>query len=310
MTENTRQKAIEAVKIDNLTVIVPVYNRASLVLRAIESIVNQDPAPGHLVMVDNGSTDDTVRVLQNWHKTYRGATKLSLLSEARRGACAARNKGLTAVSTPWVMFFDSDDEMLPGHMARVARAISADDCDIAGWDSELRGRDGSRRILPFYDRRCVEHNILHGMMSTQRWVARTALVQRAGGWRQDIPIWNDIELGARMLALNPRVRHMAGAPTVAVNAGGDDSITGSGFASRAGRYEAALDAIRAVVGPKATWAVDLKAGILAADIGRENPSIKTTLPPGAWARTGYVLRRLGLRGTGRIIMLLKRPVKP
>ena len=231
-----------------------------------------------------------------WRFVAADGRRVSVAVEPRRGACAARNRGLALVDTEWMMHFDSDDEMLPGHLERAVAAMKRGDADVVGWDTELRREDGSSKLLRFYSRNMEKRNVLNGMMSTQRWAARTALVRRAGGWNEELKIWDDIELGARMLALHPRVRRVKGAPTVAVWASGDASITGSGFASRAGRYEAALQAIERTLGARGAAVIAVKRGVLAADIRREGGRMER---PCGWRGTAaYWWRRVGLPGAG------------
>ena len=318
-----------------LSVVVPVWNRCGLVGRALGSIGSQSVRPDHIVVVDNGSTDGSLEAVLRWAAEYTGdarrtlgpsvptaisssedaeertlgpdadgvwrfeaadGRRVSVAVEPRRGACAARNRGLALVATEWMMHFDSDDEMLPGHLERAVAAMKRGDADVVGWDTELRREDGSSKLLRFYSRNMEKRNVLNGMMSTQRWAARTALVRRAGGWNEELKIWVDIELGARMLALHPRVRRVKGAPTVAVWASGDASITGSGFASRAGRYEAALQAIERTLGARGAAVIAVKRGVLAADIRREGGRMER---PRGWRGTAaYWWRRVGLPGAG------------
>lgn len=318
-----------------LSVVVPVWNRCGLVGRALGSIGSQSVRPDHIVVVDNGSTDGSLEAVLRWAAEYTGdarrtlgpsvptaisssedaekrtlgpdadgvwrfvaadGRRVSVAVEPRRGACAARNRGLALVDTEWMMHFDSDDEMLPGHLERAVAAMKRGDADVVGWDTELRREDGSSKLLRFYSRNMEKRNVLNGMMSTQRWAARTALVRRAGGWNEELKIWDDIELGARMLALHPRVRRVKGAPTVAVWASGDASITGSGFASRAGRYEAALQAIERTLGARGAAVIAVKRGVLAADIRREGGRMER---PCGWRGTAaYWWRRVGLPGAG------------
>lgn len=318
-----------------LSVVVPVWNRCGLVGRALGSIGSQSVRPDHIVVVDNGSTDGSLEAVLRWAAEYTGdarrtlgpsvptaisssedaeertlgpdadgvwrfvaadGRRVSVAVEPRRGACAARNRGLALVDTEWMMHFDSDDEMLPGHLERAVAAMKRGDADVVGWDTELHREDGSSKLLRFYSRNMEKRNVLNGMMSTQRWAARTALVRRAGGWNEELKIWNDIELGARMLALHPRVRRVKGAPTVAVWASGDASITGSGFASRAGRYEAALQAIERTLGARGAAVIAVKRGVLAADIRREGGRMER---PRGWRGTAaYWWRRVGLPGAG------------
>ena len=98
----------------DITIIVPVYNRAHLVGATLDSIAAQTLRPIHLVLVDNNSQDNTLKVLLDFKKRHQSDDfKVTVLQETRRGAAAARNCGLQEATTEWVMFFDSDDIMAP-----------------------------------------------------------------------------------------------------------------------------------------------------------------------------------------------------
>ena len=108
----------------DITIIVPVYNRAHLVGATLDSIAAQTLRPIHLVLVDNNSQDNTLKVLLDFKKRHQSDDfKVTVLQETRRGAAAARNCGLQEATTEWVMFFDSDDIMAPDLLESYARAV-------------------------------------------------------------------------------------------------------------------------------------------------------------------------------------------
>jgi glycosyltransferase involved in cell wall biosynthesis len=86
-----------------ISVILPVYNRANWVARAIDSVLSQTYQNFELLVIDDGSTDDTSRVLENY------GSRLKVLKQAHRGATAARNLGLEYARGEFVAFIDSDD---------------------------------------------------------------------------------------------------------------------------------------------------------------------------------------------------------
>lgn len=190
-------------KIENrLSLVVPVYNRAALIDRLLTSMSSHTVLPAHIVLVDNNSTDDSVKVLHHHAKLL--PTKVTVANCRKRGAAAARNAGLALVDTPWVMFFDSDDEIGPRHFENISTALSIHpDIDIFGWDCP-----SDRGLCRFFDRDAQRRCLFNGGMATQRWSARTELVRQAGEWNEDVFYWNDIELGCRMLSLTSKVKHI------------------------------------------------------------------------------------------------------
>lgn len=218
-----------------LTVVVPVYNRAELVNRTLDSIAAQTLRPLDVILVDNASTDASKAVMHKWMAEHNGINGLSvkLLDESAVGACAARNRGLAEVATPWVMFFDSDDTMAPGHCARAMEAAHAHPkAEIIGWDV-LYGKDGGPwKRLTFRNRDLGYNNMFNSNFATQRYMCRTELIRAVGGWDTDIAVWNDIELGARIALRKPRCHKIKSKdPTVRIFIT-EGSLTGGCFAAK------------------------------------------------------------------------------
>jgi hypothetical protein len=94
-----------------VSVVIPTYNRARTVTKSIESILRQSHPNYEIVVVDDGSTDNTPAVLER----YRG--QITYIRQENQGRSSARNHGLHSVSNPYVVFLDSDDVLLPNMLA-------------------------------------------------------------------------------------------------------------------------------------------------------------------------------------------------
>lgn len=298
-------------RIPGITIVIPVHNRARIVGRTLKSVREQTLRPLRVILVDNGSTDDTHDVLEQWRCETEGDLDVSIITETVPGAAAARNAGLARVETEWTMFFDSDDTMAPEHCQRALE--SAADSDIVGWD--VRYYDGKyENVRPFYITDAQYHNLFHGALSTQRYMARTELFRNAGGWDASVLYWNDIELGARILQKNPRIRKIHGTPTVTMFHS-DESITGTSYSSRTGRAAHALECIAVTIGPERRLWVDVKHIIFAADCAREGSqeggkiykkimANNTSTGIRLLLRAVYLYRRAGGRGVARLVRIL------
>ena len=91
----------------SISIIIPVYNSAGYISRAIDSVLAQTHLPDEIIIVDDGSTDNTVQVIQQYEP------KIKLIQQANTGASAARNTGIEAATGEWIAFLDADDEWLP-----------------------------------------------------------------------------------------------------------------------------------------------------------------------------------------------------
>lgn len=94
-----------------VSIIIPTFNRAQCVRRALDSVFAQTFRDFEVVVVDDGSTDDTVEILKSY------GAQIRLLCQPNGGASAARNTGLQAARGKWIAFLDSDDQWRPEKLA-------------------------------------------------------------------------------------------------------------------------------------------------------------------------------------------------
>lgn len=220
-----------------VSVILPTHNRSSLVVRAIESVLAQTHRDLELVVVDDGSTDDTSAVV-----SAIADPRVRLLRlDANRGAAFARNRGIEATTGDLVAFIDSDDTW---HADKL-------ECQLAALESssELVGlcvcsmeveRGGARHRVQYrteeVDSTAAVGRIVSGVgVGTPCWLARRAALDAAGGFDESLPRMQDYELALRV-AGHCNLLFME---DVLVTARiGPDSLSGS-----ADRYAAAIGAI-------------------------------------------------------------------
>lgn len=105
-----------------VSVIIPTYNRARLLPRAIASIVAQTFCDWELILIDDGSTDGTGLIAAEW--ASRLGDRLVYVRRARAGACAARNAGIELARGRYVAFLDSDDEFVAAKLERQLRLFA------------------------------------------------------------------------------------------------------------------------------------------------------------------------------------------
>lgn len=231
---------------DKVSIIIPVYNRADLVSRTLNSVLQQTHRPLQLVLVDNGSTDNSLVVL-NQFKIDHAAPDFDVVvaSEPTHGACAARNCGFAKASAPWVMFFDSDDTMDKHLVERyVAKIKSCDgNLDMVVTRRCLIDENGKKAVKPYFKSDVFANHILHSFLATQSYIVRRDFFAKAGGWNTNLPVWNDWEMAFRLLLQRPRMAYLKGKPMVFVNSTGRASITGTCFHEKAGLWERSIDTI-------------------------------------------------------------------
>ena len=105
-----------------ISVVIPVYNRERLVFRAMASALAGAGGDCELVVVDDGSVDQTVAAVG----AIADPRVRMIRHEGNHGRCVARNTGAAAARGEWIVFLDSDDELVPGGLDMIrARALSA-----------------------------------------------------------------------------------------------------------------------------------------------------------------------------------------
>lgn len=230
-----------------VSIIIPVYNRASVVITTLQTLLVQTYRPLQVVLVDNDSTDKTLQVLQDFKKYHEKPDfKVEVTSESHHTAGAARNRGIEHATGEWIIFFDSDDLMDQELVARYVRIIEnaqkkGKPLDLISARSTLVFPDGRQRQAPFHKRDLFANHILHGQLATQRYAVRREFFDSTDGWNINLPGWNDWELGLRLLLANPHVTFLGGRPHIIINHNGADSITGTEFHSRQGQWEHVID---------------------------------------------------------------------
>lgn len=288
-----------------LSVVIPVRNRAHLVERTLRSLAAQTAEPAAIVLVDNGSTDSTVEVLQRW---AANRPNVEIISQPKPGATAARNAGLARVRTPYVLFFDSDDIMPPRHIEEVAAAIRANNRpQILEFESVFINPEGKRKYSPLRGGDELENHIFHATLATQRYAASTELVRSVGGWNETLPGWNDLELGVRLLAARPSLVKIRLSEPVEIYTHAD-SITGTDFSSKAGQWEHALDCCEQALNdfPHHRRLINYRRAILAGRYRREgHPELAPGLARDPWMKFIEAYTAMGGRGVAKFAIVEK-----
>jgi glycosyltransferase involved in cell wall biosynthesis len=120
-----------------VSTIIPVYNNATTVARAIDSALAQKFEGQEVIVVNDGSTDATERVLERYGR------KIKVVAQPNRGPGAARNVALAVAKGEYVAFLDADDEWLPHKLTRLVPVLDADPgCVLAYSDALVVDSEG------------------------------------------------------------------------------------------------------------------------------------------------------------------------
>lgn len=118
-----------------ISVIIPSYNRAHTLPRAIKSVQSQTVKVDEIIIVDDGSNDAT-------HKVLKAFPDVIVKNQVNQGVSSARNTGILAAKNDWIALLDSDDEWLPEKIERQAQLISTNPQNRLCHGNELWVRNG------------------------------------------------------------------------------------------------------------------------------------------------------------------------
>lgn len=226
---------------EGFSIVIPVYNRASIVSRTLDSIKSQTYRPIHLILVDNNSSDNTMEVLHDWKSANETDNFIvSIIEEHTPGAASARNAGLKYVCTDKMLFFDSDDTMRPSLIERYVELFNNNpNAQIVYTKGMLHKIDGTQRTMKFTTRNILRNHIFHAILRTLGYAVKTNYIRKIGGWNSTVGGWDDWELGIRLLLPEPQTAILN--DTLVDIYAQEESITGISFSEKKGQWEYAMD---------------------------------------------------------------------
>jgi glycosyltransferase involved in cell wall biosynthesis len=192
-----------------VSVIIPTYNRAHVVPEAIESVLRQSYPHLEVIVVDDGSTDNTPECLQQF------AGRIRVVTQENAGPAAARNRGIEVAQGELIAFLDSDDLWLPTKLERqvtllqqAGKSVPCCVCNIRMQWSEVE--------LCSFDIAALEPHLEEGLWAnagdvlstrfllfTQGVVIRREVLERIGGFDESLWLLEDHELALRLSLESP-----------------------------------------------------------------------------------------------------------
>lgn len=289
-----------------VTIVIPIYNRASYLPRLFRSLEKVAGDAFKVVLVDNGSQDYSLTLCQEFART--SPLEVEVIVEKGRGAAVARNSGLRACTTEWVYFFDSDDELSPDFLEKVLPLTN--DRDVVCIPT-VQYEGNSHTVRAYKPTGTPSFQILSSMLNSPSMLLRTAWIRMIGGWNASLSVWDDWELGVRVLLNRPRLAWYTDHAFHRLYVHGE-SITGPGMSHNLEGKVHTLRVVRNQLSDKRDcMALYFRTCILDGQLQREG--VKTALDEfadgiGVLARMGGAFlrwySRLGFRGAWRVACLL------
>lgn len=163
-----------------VSVVIPFFNSAGTIARAVESVLQQTWAPSEILIVDDGSEDSEYHQLE----ALAAHPLIEVLRlEVNQGAAAARNRGWEAASGEWIAFLDSDDSWAPAKLETQLRAIqrdprAAEEAVLVGTDALVLGAESKTPSGTADTCAPIEKIDMSGMLLRNRMRTSAVLVKR------------------------------------------------------------------------------------------------------------------------------------
>lgn len=188
-----------------VTVLTAVYNAGAFLRSAVESVLQQDFASFEMLLCDDGSTDESWSILQE----FRTDSRVRLFrNETNRGMCVTRNRLLQEVRTPFMQVFDADDLLLPGAMSFLHGLLNSQP-DVGVAHGCILSQEFDEMGNPLGEPEPVEPptwELLGCTIGDGGTMARTELVRDVAGWDEQLRIGVDWDLWMRV-SERTRVHH-------------------------------------------------------------------------------------------------------
>ena len=204
-----------------VSVIIPTYNRGWIVKEAIDSVLEQDFHDYELIVVDDGSVDNTPKIL----KAYGG--KIKVLRQSNQGVSAARNSGIASASGRLISFLDSDDLWLPRKLSIQVEFFNDHPQAVINQTQERWIRNGVR-VNPKerhhkFSGMIFERSLALCLVSPSAVMIKKKLFNTVGIFDENLPACEDYDLWLRISCRYPV--HLIETPLIIKRGGHDDQLS-------------------------------------------------------------------------------------
>ena len=185
-----------------VSVVLPTYNRASLIGRAISSVLAQSYSNLELLVIDDGSTDETSKVVAE----FRDIRVKYIPLKQNTGAGAARNVGIRMAKGKFLAFQDSDDEWLPSKLAKQMSAFERGSVRLGMVYSDMHTILGDGTVLYFAAPSVASKRLINPTtrfyqvcnLGVQSAVIKREYLDAAGHFNESLPAFEDLEMFIRL----------------------------------------------------------------------------------------------------------------
>jgi len=204
-----------------VSVIIPTYNRGWILKEAIDSVLAQEFRDFELIVVDDGSTDNTPQILESY------AQDLTVIRQPNRGVSAARNRGIVAANGRLISFLDSDDLWLPRKLSSQVNFFNSNPEAVINQTEEIWIRNGVRVNPKTRHHKpsgmIFEQSLALCLVSPSAVMMKRFLFDAVGLFDEDLPACEDYDLWLRISWRYPV--HLIETPLIIKRGGHADQLS-------------------------------------------------------------------------------------
>jgi len=206
-----------------ISVIIPTYNRGWIIKEAIDSVLAQEYINYELIVVDDGSIDDTHDILNSYQKNFL------VLRQNNKRVSAARNRGFAAASGRFIAFLDSDDIWLPQKLSQQVDFFQSNPDALICQTEEIWIRNNVR-VNPKKRHKkpsgmIFEPSLSLCLVSPSAVMIKRNLFEEVGLFDETLPACEDYDLWLRISCRHPV--HLIDTPLIIKRGGHDDQLSAS-----------------------------------------------------------------------------------
>jgi glycosyltransferase involved in cell wall biosynthesis len=183
-----------------VSAVIPTYNRAADLKRALDSVLSQTVPVAEIIVVDDGSTDNTKEVVA------RFGSRVAYIHQNNAGAAAARNRAIRMATGEWLAFLDSDDWWMPEKIRLQVEALHSNPRAVLAYTSAwIISPDGTREMSPAVEPSDLWPTLRHSNLiaSCSSVMVRREAVVAEGGFDESLSLSDDWDLWIRLAQKHP-----------------------------------------------------------------------------------------------------------
>jgi len=182
-----------------ISVIIPTYNRAFLLPRAIKSVLNQTFQDFELIIIDDGSTDNTKDVVEEIKKKDK---RIIYIYQDNQGLPKALNTGIKNTKGKYIAFLESDDEWLPEKLEEQIKLfrnnIGIVSCNLV-FINEITHKKGVYKLCPFTSIENFLHNPHNYIYNNSSIIISRVVAKKIGLWDESLKVFSDLDYYIRII---------------------------------------------------------------------------------------------------------------